>query len=27
LIHSFVQVNITDVSNPKRLKGEIVWNF
>jgi tRNA-2-methylthio-N6-dimethylallyladenosine synthase len=24
LIHSFVQVNITDVSNPKRLKGEIV---
>jgi tRNA A37 methylthiotransferase MiaB len=25
LIHSFVQINITDVSNPKRLRGEIVY--
>jgi tRNA-2-methylthio-N6-dimethylallyladenosine synthase len=24
LIHQFVQVKITDVSNPKRLKGEII---
>jgi tRNA-2-methylthio-N6-dimethylallyladenosine synthase len=25
LIHTFVEVKITDVSNPKRLKGEIVY--
>ena len=25
LIHSFVQINITDVSNPKRLRGEIAY--
>ena len=25
LIYQFVQVNITDVSNPKRLKGEIIY--
>jgi tRNA-2-methylthio-N6-dimethylallyladenosine synthase len=24
LVHQFVQVKITDVSNPRRLQGEIV---